>query len=909
MEQCRAIPEFNNYLAYIFAHGHGLATEVRQSAGLLLKNNIRGPATFSESGVKEAIITGLRLSDRALRHTAGTCVVTLMASGSGGAGGTGGGSNNSSSNNNNNTSSRGVVVVDASSWPELPNALAQFLDSGDPSAIEGALDTVYKLYEEAVAVVEGETPPGSGQRPSDALLPRVLNHFHHPDAAIRALSVDVLNLAANYMPPALHHASARYLQGLFQLAQDPSPAVRKAVCLGLVQLTAMLPEKLEPHLNGIIEYMLASSQDGDESVAVEASEFWSTYPESGLDVGILRPYLPRLIPVLLKNMVFDEYDEEVAEAEADEEEVLSGRRALGVGVRERDADVKPSHLQHHHQQGVGEGEGEGEEEEDDDEDEVSRWNLRRSSAAGLDMLSSFFGDDMLPLLLPAVQSQLASSEWRAREAAILALGAVSDGCAGGLATHLPGIVAAVLPGLKDPRPMVRAISCWALTRYSKALLDRASATAGNANANEDRAMLDAVITQVCERVLDHNRKVQESACGSIAAFVEEAGNRRAAPYQGQILGALGAAIQRYGRRSLRCAYDSLCTVAGSFPSALQTAAGAGMVLPPLVAKVTALHDGDRDLLPLLECIATVAPAAGQQLQPYAPAVFGRCVALVDRTVAGAGSGAIDKDEADEFVEAALDAISGLVDGLGAGVESLVAQSVLVDVVVPCCRDHAPGVRQSAFALVGDLANKCIPHLRPALGEIIPAALANLEPAAVTEHSIYACNNAAWALGQLAVGCAPEEVGQFAIQTLERLNRVLAMPSGSLPKSFVENSAIAIGRVACKCPDLLAPHGEAFVGPLCAALRSIRDGLEKENAFLGLFAVLERNPQAGAGAFTSLCEAVVSWKSVTNEGLLGEMRRVMGGYKGQLVAIGQWETAMASLSPAAANKLVTMLNLV
>lgn len=57
LDQCRAFPDFNNYLAYIFAQGDGYPIEVRctpqrppstathaqvrQSAGLLLKNNLK----------------------------------------------------------------------------------------------------------------------------------------------------------------------------------------------------------------------------------------------------------------------------------------------------------------------------------------------------------------------------------------------------------------------------------------------------------------------------------------------------------------------------------------------------------------------------------------------------------------------------------------------------------------------------------------------------------------------------------------------------------------------------------------------------------------------------------------------------------------------------------------------------
>ena len=47
----------------------------------------------------------------------------------------------------------------------------------------------------------------------------------------------------------------------------------------------------------------ACLQDGDEGIAVEACEFWTAFCESEIDKDVLRPFLPRVLPVLLKNMV------------------------------------------------------------------------------------------------------------------------------------------------------------------------------------------------------------------------------------------------------------------------------------------------------------------------------------------------------------------------------------------------------------------------------------------------------------------------------------------------------------------------------------------------------------------------------------------------------------------------------
>lgn len=40
-------------------------------------------------------------------------------------------------------------------------------------------------------------------------------------------------------------------------------------------------------------------------------------------------------------------------------------------------------------------------------------------AAGLDMLSNHFGDELLPIILPIVQQRLRDADWRARESGVL----------------------------------------------------------------------------------------------------------------------------------------------------------------------------------------------------------------------------------------------------------------------------------------------------------------------------------------------------------------------------------------------------------------------------------------------------------------------------------------------------------
>lgn len=69
-------------------------------------------------------------------------------------------------------------------------------------------------------------------------------------------------------------------------------------------------------------------------------------------------------------------------------------------------------------------EEEDEDEDDDDlEEELGEWNLRKCSAAGIDVLALVFKENLLPFILGAIQEKINDrNNWKNRESAILALG-------------------------------------------------------------------------------------------------------------------------------------------------------------------------------------------------------------------------------------------------------------------------------------------------------------------------------------------------------------------------------------------------------------------------------------------------------------------------------------------------------
>ncbi|XP_055815499.1 transportin-1 isoform X2 [Solanum dulcamara] len=842
-------PDFNNYLAFILARAEGKSVDIRQAAGLLLKNNLRSAfqnmPLANQQYIKSELLPSLGVADRHIRSTAGTIISVL------------------------------VQIDGIAGWPELLQALVSSLDSSDVNHVEGAMDALSKICEDVPQLLDSDIS-GLSERPITVFLPRFIQLFQSPHASLRKLSLSSVNQYIMLMPKVLHLSMDKYLQGLFLLANDPAPEVRKLVCAAFVQLIEVRPAVLEPHLRNVMEYILQVNKDPDEEVALEACEFWSAYCDAQLPPEDLREFLPRLIPVLLSNMVYADDDESLLEAEEDGSQP------------DRDQDIKP---RFHSSRFHGSEDG-----EDDDEDIVNVWNLRKCSAAALDILSNVFGDDILPTLMPVVQAKLSSTNdeaWKEREAAVLVLGAIAEGCINGLFPHLSEIISFLIPLLDDNFPLIRSISCWTLSRFSKYIVQ-------GTDHQEGREQFNKILMGLLRRVLDDNKRVQEAACSAFATLEEEAAEELA-PCLEIILQHLMCAFGKYQRRNLRIVYDAIGTLADAVGGELNQPKYLEILMPPLIGKWEQLPNSDKDLFPLLECFTSIAQALGTGFAQFAQPVFQRCITIIQSQLLAKVdhvSAGLQYDR--EFIVCSLDLLSGLAEGLGSGVESLVSQSNLRDLLLQCCLDDAPDVRQSAFALLGDLARVCPVHLRPRLVEFLDAATKQLQNTSKLKETISVANNACWAIGELAIK-VQKEISPVVLTVVSCLVPILQHAEG-LNKSLIENSAITLGRLAWVCPELVSPHMEHFLQAWCFALSMIRDDIEKEDAFRGLCAMVKANPSGALNSLVFLSKAIASWHEIRSEDLRNEICLVLQGYK-QMLKDGAWEQFMSALEPSVKDKLL------
>jgi transportin-1 len=293
----------------------------------------------------------------------------------------------------------------------------------------------------------------NGEFPLNYMIPKFIMLTEHPNAKIRGHAVACLSYFVPIGSNALISHIDTFIACLFKRASDEDANVRRHVCQALVLLLASRPDKLLPELNSVAEYMLYSTKDRNEQVALEACEFWLTFAEDP-DLQLhLHPLLPRVAPVLLDCMIYSEDD--LLWLDGDDED---------AAVPDKQEDIRPRHYGGGKTHGVDHAQGQGQvapgapaadvgadgeprrvgaygeelrdtdddEFDDMDEDEFeedmsTEWNLRKCAAAALDVLAVRFGPDLLNVMLEPLKGKLWNDDWLQRESAILALGAVAEG--------------------------------------------------------------------------------------------------------------------------------------------------------------------------------------------------------------------------------------------------------------------------------------------------------------------------------------------------------------------------------------------------------------------------------------------------------------------------------------------------
>lgn len=779
LDQAKLQDDFQNYLVFILVNDTTTTSQVRASAGVNLKNHmIKNFNVKNNDYLLNNILKGLLDQDPFVRNITGTVITSIFS------------------------------TLGVSKWPSVLPQLMELSETGNVTTQEGATGALAKICEDSCHILDTEY---NGQRPLDFIVPKFIALTGAESSKVRANALHCLNqIILTKTQSFLIHID-EFLSRLFALASDQDPSVRRNVCTAFAYVLEARPDKIVPHLDGCVNYCLHSINESEDEVALEACEFLLSLATSEIPPELIQPHLSNVLPVLLKSMVYSEMDIFLMDNKDD------------ADVEDRDEDIKPTNAKIKDTHNA---KNDDEEEEDEDGDFSTEWNLRKCSAATLDVLTSVLPSEVLQIALPILRENIVSEQWPIREAATLAFGAVAEGGIEFASQQLPALVPFLVERLQDTEPSVRQITCWTLGRYSSWICSEAHK--GGAYANYFAPTFQSIMR--CS--LDKKKMVQESACSSIAQFIENSESDLIQPFAGELVDNFKNCFQTYQRKNLVILYDAIQTFVervGLDDVSVQ------VILPPLLKKWEILSDEDKELWPLLECMSSVAASLGEKFAPYAIQVYQRSVRILQHCIEldkqSINDPTIQTPEKD-FIITSVDLIDGLCQGLGEHSGELI-DGHLIKLLIECFNDPSDDVRQSSYALLGDLAIYIPNTLNAQLDEIILSI--GREVVSRNFDNFAVCNNATWALGEISLRI---NLNKYLEKLVGLLIDLLNSQSSS---TVLENAAITIGRIGITSPEFFSPHISEFLLNWASHMMYLEENEEKETAFQGMCNIILSNP--------------------------------------------------------------------
>ena len=861
LAQATSSPDYVNYITYLFSTAQvppsvgmdaNIYNFVRFAAAMNIKTKIAwGYHTLPQQSlifIRSSALVALRDNDRQVQRGAGSIITELVQ--------------------------RGGLLA----WPEILHELLSLAGNspGDVSvpAQEAAMAALFKVCEDNRKILDRDY---HGQRPLDVIIPKLLEFTTCDSSRVRSLALNSLHVFLPHQPQALMASLDLFLSQLFNLSSDNDTEVRKMVCQSFSQLVEFAPEKLIPHLDGLVSYILMQQQNQeDPELALDAAEFWIVAGEQDRLQQALAPFMSKVIPVLLQSMVYEEDDvirlmaeEDDAEAE-DRAEDLKPKFAKAQGARgeKKQGDQANGAQQQQQQQPQEEDEddlSEGEIEDSEFGDPEDEWTLRKCSAAALDVFSNVYHNPIFEIILPYLKETLRHEQWPNREAAVLTLGAVADGCMDAVTPHLPELVPYLISLLNDAQPVVRQITCWCLGRYSE--------WASHLHDPSQKAQFfEPMMEGILHRMLDNNKKVQEAAASAFASL-EEKSDGNLVPYCEPILRQFVQCFGKYKDRNMYILYDCIQTLAECVMNELAKPQLVDILMPALIGRYNMVVDDSRELFPLLECLGYVAAAYGDSFAPFAPNLFQRCTGIIyknlETSIAATSNETLDEPDKD-FLVTSLDLLSAIIQAIDPQKSGeLVANSTprFFDLLCYCMRDANYEVRQSSYALLGDCAISIFPHLEPFIPTIMPTLIEQLDLDLIRDddrHTGFSVlNNACWSCGEIAVNeNAP--LSPYVEKLYHAL--LVIINNEEIIDSVNENAAMALGRLGLCCPDAMAPRLGDYASSFLKSMSKIDFTREKASAFLGFNQVVMKNPQAMEASLVDYFRAIASFpnKSLSQE---------------------------------------------
>jgi len=316
----------------------------------------------------------------------------------------------------------GGIEIPKHMWPDLINTLLQHMGLAQHPHINSlrlcTLETLGFICEELATLKDSGLEQAQVNNILTAIVQGMRKEEPSPDvryAATCALLNAVDFASVNFE----NEGEQKYImQMIFEGTQSPDVRTRRASFECLVAITMAYYHKLLPYMNDLYQVSCKAIQSDDESVALQAMEVWCTIAEEEMCLldddteahschNFIKNAAPHLIPVLLGTLTKQE-----------------------------------------------------EELQDD-----GTWDIASAGGTCLGLIANTIQDDVVALVWPYVQENIGKADWRFRESATMAFGAILEGPSGELLKPLVDMAFQfLLNAMNDENMCVRDTTAWTIGR-------------------------------------------------------------------------------------------------------------------------------------------------------------------------------------------------------------------------------------------------------------------------------------------------------------------------------------------------------------------------------------------------------------------------------------------------------------
>lgn len=410
----------DNYPAYLATLSSELANEaqsitIRNAAGIALKNSLTARDTTRQ---QEYANRWLALPPEPKNKVKQEALMTLGSSQS-----------KAGSVAAQVVSAIAAVELPNNQWTELIELLLRAMDNAENTNLRIAtLRTIGYICE--------TIKPEILSMRSNEILTAVIHGARkdEPSSEVQLAAINALYNSLEFVRDNFEREGERnyIMQVVCEATQNPNVQVQVGAFECLVRIMNLYYDKMAFYMErALFGLTVLGMKHSDESIALQAVEFWSSVCEEEIELAI-----------------------EAAEAaEYGEAPETESKNFAKIALPE----IIPVLLQLLTQQ-----------DEDADEDE---WNVSMAAATCLSLLAQTVADAIVPAVIPFIEANIKSQDWHQREAAVMTFGSILDGPD---PTVLTPLVTQALPILiemtRDENILVKDTVAWTLGRICDLLI-------------------------------------------------------------------------------------------------------------------------------------------------------------------------------------------------------------------------------------------------------------------------------------------------------------------------------------------------------------------------------------------------------------------------------------------------------